>query len=486
MLEEIAEVERQRNIFLAQRDEYEAETKRLYEVHEHMLAELAEVGRQRDVFLAQRDEYEAETKRLYTGHEHMLAEIAEVERQRDVFLAQRDEYEAETKRLYAGHAAMEAEINFWKFRHDETSKLHDQVVERKWAHDVRRQKYYCTFPFERIEILPRGEVYTCCSGWLKSGYNIGNIFEQDFNEIWNSERAKKLRYSVTCGDFEYCQEYCRCLMFAGQKTRLEGNDTFPVQFKNSKEFSYKSYHDCTIDSLPKLIALTCDETCNLQCTSCRVEKRVLTKEKSEYLLKMLITKVRPLLVNCRLLVLLGSGEVFASIASMGFLKTLDREEFSGLMIRINTNAQLFDKNKWNELENLHDFPLLIHVSIDGADKATYEQNRLGANWETLQKNMSFVAGLRKDNYLRELTVSFVVQKNNFEQMSEFVKLAKGWVADFVHFQYMTDWGTMSLEEYRETNVFHEGNPNREHACEILRELIEKTEGIEILHNIPGL
>ena len=103
---------------------------------------------------------------------------------------------------------MEEEINFWKFRHDETSALHERVVEQKWSGKRPYKDYCCTFPFERIEILPRGEVYTCCSGALKSGYHIGNIYTDDFARMWNCEKVKKLRYAVTKGDFEYCLEYC--------------------------------------------------------------------------------------------------------------------------------------------------------------------------------------------------------------------------------------------------------------------------------------
>lgn len=121
----------------------------------HTLAgELSEVERQRDVFIGQRDAYETETKRLYKILAEKDQEIREVERQREVFLQQRDAFEAETKKLYVGHTAMEEEINFWKSRHDATSQLHERVVQQKWSGERPYEGWLCTFPFERIEILP--------------------------------------------------------------------------------------------------------------------------------------------------------------------------------------------------------------------------------------------------------------------------------------------------------------------------------------------
>lgn len=443
--------------------------------------ELREVERQRGVFIRQRDEYEAETKRLYAALAAKDEEIREVERQRGVFIRQRDEYEAETEKLYAGHTAMEEEINFWKFRHDETSALHERVVEQKWSGKRPYKDYCCTFPFERIEILPRGEVYTCCSGALKSGYHIGNIYTDDFARMWNCEKVKKLRYAVTKGDFEYCLEYCVWLSNRGQ---LDNSDeTRPVQKRNGAVFPYASWQECEVSQLPKWIALSCDESCNLQCPSCRSCKKALNKEESRKVFQMLMEKIRPNLSNCERLDLLGSGDVFASAACSDFLKTLTAAEFPRLNLRIITNAQLFTRARWAEFENLHEIPLIFDISVDAAEKETYETLRLGGKWETLRENMKLTTELREAGNIKRLTLNFVVQQENFRQMPAFVTLGKQWKADVINFQFMTNWGTNTQEEYQAKNVFDPANPNYEEAMTSLRELVETTSGIKILQNI---
>ncbi|MCQ5131142.1 SPASM domain-containing protein [Butyricicoccus faecihominis] len=442
--------------------------------------ELHEVERQRNVFIQQRDDFEAETKRLYKILAEKDSEIHEVERQRGVFMKQRDDFEAETKKLYAGHSSMEEEINFWRFRHDETSALHERVVEQKWCGEHPYGDYCCSFPFERIEILPRGEVYTCCSGHLKSGYSIGNIYTDDFDEMWNCDKVKKLRYSVTMGDFEYCHDYC---MWLANRDRLEGEDaTHPVR-KKEGSISFSNWKTCTISHLPKYITLGCDETCNLQCPSCRTSKRFLNKEQSKRVEEMLINKVRPLLGNCRQLEMLSTGEVFASMACCNFLKTLSAEEFPQLKLSFITNAQLFTRTLWNDFFNLHKIPIILYISMDAALKETYEAIRFGAKWEILCENAKFISQLRKNGNIERLTLNFVVQKQNYREMETFVELGRKWGADAVRFQYLTNWGTLSTEQYKEDNVFYPENSAFQEAVNTLERLTSQVTDIKVLENI---
>ncbi len=422
-----------------------------------------------------------EKESLIAEQKRTESELHEVERQRDVFLKQRDSFEAETKRLYAGHTAMEEEINFWKFRHAETSMLHEQVVERNWAGDRSRGAYTCSHPFERIEILPRGEVYTCCSGAVKSGYSIGNIYTDDFDQMWNCDKVKKLRYSVTKGQFEYCLDHC---MWLANRDRLDDREILhPVQKKDGRVYPYTCWQDCTVLSMPKFVTLGCDETCNLQCLSCRSSKRALNREASQKVLKMLTEKVRPILENCSWLEMLSTGEVFASFACCEFLKTLNREEFPNLKLSFITNAQLFTRSKWAELKNIWEVPMLFYISMDAAKAATYEKLRLGAKWDILCENMKLISELRRHGNLINLTLNFVVQEENYQQMQAFTELGKRWGANAVRFQLLTNWGTNTDEEYREKNVFDEKNPCRKEAVEILTRLVHETRGITVLQNI---
>ena len=100
------------------------------------------------------------------------------------------------------------------------------------------------------------------------------------------------------------------------------------------DFNYKSFEDCFVTKYPKYVTLTCDETCNLSCASCRNNIKALTKEESNLLYEKLMENVRPLLLNCELLGALASGEFFASKALIKFYKTLSHEEFPKLKLYI--------------------------------------------------------------------------------------------------------------------------------------------------------
>ena len=339
-----------------------------------------------------------------------------------------NELESDMERIYAGHKGLEEEISFLKYRIRTLDELHESIVFGKWPHDGSLKKYTCRYPFERVEILPRGEVYTCCSAYLKHNYYIGNIFENSFEDIWNSERARKLRWSVEQGNFEFCQKYCKFLYTVDANANtLQDN---PIQPRN--EYTcLKEWKDYVVEESPKYISLSCDETCNLHCPSCRSNVKALNREESERLYSKLMEVVRPMLANCQLLGALGSGELFASSAVSRFYKTLSAKEFPKLRLYIMTNLQLVDENKWEEFSNLLEIPKRIGVSIDGASKETYEINRAGGNWERLQKNLRNLLKLKKrpEAHIDYICLNFIVQKNNYHEIEKFVEMAQNMGGD---------------------------------------------------------
>ena len=64
-------------------------------------------------------------------------------------------------------------------------------------------KNICKVPFGFIEINQGGGVYTCCSAYIKDGC-IGNIFNQSFEDIFNSDKAKTIRRNCLNDDYSMC------------------------------------------------------------------------------------------------------------------------------------------------------------------------------------------------------------------------------------------------------------------------------------------
>ena len=217
-------------------------------------------------------------------------------------------------------------------------------------------------------------------------------------------------------------------------------EPYPVMPRQEKSVQFRSFQDCTMQRMPKYITLSCDESCNLYCKSCRERIKMMSAEESEKLTRILMEKVHPLLGECVRLDLLGSEEFFVSKSTSKLLKGLSHEEFPQLRLSILTNGQLFTPERWKEYSNLKGIPLEINVSIDGATKETYESLRCGAKREIICKNMEYLGNARKHRQIQTLGIHFVMQRSNFQEAEAIVTLAKSWYVDFIRFLGLANWG----------------------------------------------
>lgn len=413
---------------------------------------------------------------FFKGTYREYRQLTDFKLEREELYKKLQDKEEEIKEVYAGNKTLMDEMNFLKYRNESLIKIHDETVEKYWTHDEKLKKYVCLNPFENIEILVRGEVYTCCSSFVKHNHYIGNINTDDFDEIWNSKKAKQLRYSVSMGNFEYCNSQCLAI----KTCDLKGTTNY-FQYRENYNFNYKKIDDCKLNTYPKIITLSCDESCNLYCTSCRNRRKVLSREESEKLYDTLVKKVLPLMKDCEHLSLLGSGDFFVSQASMKFVKHINHEKFPKLNLHLITNAQLFNEENWSKFDNLKGLPIKVDISIDGANKETYEKIRRGAKWDILLQNLKYIRSLRKKGEIRSLRFNFVVQLDNYKEMNKFVELAEKFNADEVWFQRISNWGTISQEEFTQIDVFNCKNKFYKEASSLLRE-VKQNSTIDILEN----
>lgn len=467
-------------IFGKKKAEYEAREQVMLLEIERLKAECAKDILGRKQISEELEQERKENENLRSEFGELRTKYAELQVDNERVCARCGELQQDNDRVYAGHRGLEEEINFLKYRISTLDELHESVAFRYWPHDGSYKDYTCRYPFERIEILPRGEVYTCCSGYIKHNYYIGNIYEEheSFEEIWNSDKAKKLRYSVQEGNFEFCQKICRFFHMPASKDN-------PIVPKNKTNI-YQSWEKYAVNTTPKYIMLSCDESCNLHCPSCRSSVRAMNREESDRLFNRLMEVVRPMLNDCELLSALGTGELFASKALSRFFSTLTANEFPKLSLNLTTNLQLLNKEKWDEFANLLDFHKVMRVSVDAASKETYEKNRLGGTWEKLQENLSYLCKLRNtpEAHVDWIGLNFVVQGNNYHEMEDFVAMAKNLGVDAVEFQRLGNWGTFSEQEYKSNDVLDHNNPRYAEVINILKEIMKKDNGrLEIIQNV---
>jgi len=357
---------------------------------------------------------------------------------------------------------------------DKLIKLHNDIVDLTWSGNTELRKWVCMQPFNKIYIGENGIVSPCCLYRIKYGAYFGNINKNSFEEIWNSDNAKRLRYGVAKGNFEYCDRACPVI-----NNPVAYQDPMLMLPRESVNFNFSTWHDCSIDTGPNVISLNCDSTCNLHCPSCRGRGRgtVNSNDKNQKIRKMLEI-LRPALKNCKVLQTDGSGEFFASKPIFEFLQTLTQEEFPLLKLSIMTNGQLFTPERWGKLSNLKGMVDIVKVSADAAEKETYEKIRMGGRWETLCENMDYISSLKAAGDIKRIQMNFVVQKSNFKQMKNYVRLAKKWNADIVNFTRLRNWGTFSQSEFKDLDVFLPENPLYNEAVGEMQDTLQE-KGITI-------
>ena len=351
------------------------------------------------------------------------------------------------------------------------SKLHDDVVERAWNNDTEINKWICMKPFERIRIQEDGEVFSCCSVQAKWGHSYGNVFTHSYEEIWNSDNAKKMRYCVSKGSFEYCYDYCPNKLKIGQ-------NFFP---REQSPYKFERWQDCHIDTSPKIVNLAVDKSCNLSCVICRNNVKIASRDESERILDMLINVVRPMLKNCEIIDF-STGEFFVSYANQEFVKTLCSKEFPLLKLKIFTNALLLTPSKWDEFETVHDMMSTIAVSIDAATNETYEAVRRGGSFDKLCCNMEFISSLRREGKIDLLDLSFVVQERNFKEMEMFFEMGKKWNVDSIRYKRLISHGVYTHDSFSQSDVFNPNHPNYDEAKRMLQNVKKNSGSLRIYEN----
>jgi MoaA/NifB/PqqE/SkfB family radical SAM enzyme len=321
---------------------------------------------------------------------------------------------------------------------------------------------FCHLPFTHMSTSFQGSTHACsCPAWVP--FSIGNILKaKSAGEVWNSDVAAEIRRSVLDGDFSYCSR-TQCSFITAQKLPRKSDITNPV---------YRGYienHTTRVDEMPNMVELNHDPTCNLACPSCRTEIVTAKSDEVDGYAQATERVILPLLkkVNGHTYIT-GGGEAFASKHFRSILRALNREEYPGLYVYLITNGQLITPYRWSEFPNLSEMLAIVSVSIDAARAETYEKLRRPGKWEPLMKNLEFIAGMRRRDQIRRLGLNFVVQKENFREMLDFVALGDRLGADQIWFQRVVNYGVYDEAAFAEVNVTSPSHADHAELLQILR------------------
>lgn len=319
------------------------------------------------------------------------------------------------------------------------SKLIIPIANRLSYNSIPRNKdlnltitNHCNQPSRTLVIDWKGDCFVCgCEAWLP--VSVGNINNfKKLEDIWTSTAAVSLQADIDNKLFTHCAV-----------------DRCGILNKNISNFDDPELY---------VVSINIDESCNLRCPSCRSESIMISggaeyENKlvtSKHIVKLLEEFNKPLHI-----VMSGNGDPLASKIMRPLLHQFKPK--SNQTIRLFTNGLLLEKQ-------LTDNKIVNHItryfiSIDAGSKNVYEQVRLGGQWNQLITNFNFLKKIVNDTNAQVLLM-FVLQKDNYLDMSNFINLCKEYKFNGV-INRLEDWSTW--KEFAEYDVI--GNVNHpEHAA----------------------
>jgi len=326
---------------------------------------------------------------------------------------------------------------------------------------------FCRKPFEHFEVHPSGDVSLCCYTWLP--YYAGRIDRTtSVKDVFNSDAVKEIRETIHDGTFRFCNSTLCPHIQNGDlpdKDKVEG----PRMQRIVKE-------RIVDDLMPDFYNLCYDESCNLQCPSCRVNKINFTEgnayEQRRRIQERIVKDLfyTPHTKNCTVNIT-GSGDPFGSKLFRELLFNVDCERCPNININLQTNGVMFTEKYWNKMHKLHNNINTVIVSYDAGTEETYNITRRGGNWDQLQTNMEFLSRLRQEGFIKELRIDFVVQQANYKEMVEVVRIGKRLKLDKVYFSLIVNWGTWTNEQYMYRAVYSKNHPEYDDFIKVLSDPI---------------
>ena len=284
------------------------------------------------------------------------------------------------------------------------------------------ENVHCDMNESDIQVTRYGEVRGCCSTVIPFGHLL---YDGELSEIYHSIYARIVKLSSLNGSYALCNLNGWCPYNGTEKTKLLAKSLMTKKKK-----------------APRVITVAIDRTCNLCCKSCRNKRYVMDKARQ---LQTTICadklKRSEYLDQAEQLVVAAQGEVFYSPYYRNLLDTELKRESICLL----SNGLLFNEANWNWIKDKYKV-IDACISVDAATADTYRKIR-GADFNVLLKNLRMISDLRRQGKIRYFNLNFVVQRDNFREMPDFVRLAKSLGADHIEFQRMNNFGNLTKKEF---------------------------------------
>lgn len=315
--------------------------------------------------------------------------------------------------------------------------------------------YVCTIPFTHFQIH-KDENWVCCPHWLTKEIPATNSLKND----WNSNEIIDIRKSVIDGSYKYCNSHS--CPYLGELVNYGKGKVGPILHKSKLPEKIKKYYTNQtgkIDEGPENVQLNFDLTCNYKCPSCRNDMIVSDTPTIKEIQRKINEIENVFSDDIEDLYTSTVGDPFASVPIRNYLRNFDRSKYKKLKtIHLHTNASLWDKEMWESMSNIHKFVESCEISIDAGTEDTYEnKTRLGGKWERLINNLKFISTI---DTIKHIKCSFVVQKDNYNEMVDFVELINNIFngKSLIFFCRLQNWNSYTKEEYINQEIHNVNHP----------------------------
>ncbi len=173
--------------------------------------------------------------------------------------------------------------------------------------------------------------------------------------------------------------------------------------------------DSRVTNLPKLIHVEMSTACNMRCRTCSIT-RPGRKRKLMFLEPSTLERLRPelpFISDCKIH---GGGEPFLHPAIDRVLEIFLEE---GVRLNTVTNGNVITERMGRLVGETFSS---LTVSVDGADRETYEYVRVGGKWDKLLQSLDYLNKFRSPDF--RLIIGVVLLKCNIHQMPDFVRFTK--------------------------------------------------------------
>ncbi|WP_306210166.1 radical SAM protein [Actinoplanes sp. RD1] len=189
-----------------------------------------------------------------------------------------------------------------------------------------------------------------------------------------------------------------------------------------------------IPPLPEHLQLEITSACNLRCTMCLVSYRPPVNKLAGAMPAELFERLVADVPGLRRLTLQGLGEPLLSPHLPAMIRTAVERRIT---VGFNTNATLLHARRARELvDSGVDW---LHVSLDGARAATYENIRAGATFDTVVANLAGLVAAKRAAGSRTpwVRVVFVAMRDNVAELPGLVRLLGDLGVDELHVQNLS-------------------------------------------------